>query len=75
VKGKTKTRAAPTEGMRTEVLDIIVIDLFSARDSPLEEESEHCSVIKVLFLVLIWYHFGIIVVLFWLYCGSFVISR
>jgi hypothetical protein len=33
------------------------------------------SVIKVLFLVLFWYHFGIIVVLFWLYCCSFSISR
>jgi hypothetical protein len=32
------------------------------------------SVIKVLFLVLFWYHFGIIVVLFWLYCCSSAIS-
>jgi hypothetical protein len=32
------------------------------------------SVIKVLFLVLFWYHFGIIVLLFWLYCCSSAIS-
>jgi hypothetical protein len=32
------------------------------------------SVIKVLFMVLFWYHFGIIVVFFWLYCCSSAIS-
>jgi hypothetical protein len=29
--------------MRTFVLDIIVIELFSAGGFPLEEASEHCS--------------------------------
>jgi hypothetical protein len=29
--------------MRTVVLDIIVIELCSTRDCPLEEASEHCS--------------------------------
>jgi hypothetical protein len=51
--------------MRNFFLDIIVIELFSTGGFPLEEASEHLlSVIKVLFLVLFWYHFGIIVVLF-----------
>jgi hypothetical protein len=29
--------------MRTLVLDIIVIELYSIEGFPLEEESEHCS--------------------------------
>jgi hypothetical protein len=54
--------------MRSFVLDILVIELCSARGFPLEEASETLlSVIKVLFLVLFWDYSGIIVVLFWLY--------
>jgi hypothetical protein len=48
------------EGMRSFVLDIIVIELFFVGGFPLEEASEQ-SLIKVLFLVLF------TLVLFW-YC-------
>jgi hypothetical protein len=41
---------------------------------PRRGKSTFLSVIKVLFLVLLWYHFGIIVVLFWLYFCSSTIS-
>jgi hypothetical protein len=60
--------------MRTFVLDIIVIELFSAGGFPLEEASEHCLSNQSALSGVILYHFGIIVVLFWLYCCSSAIS-
>jgi hypothetical protein len=60
--------------MRTFVLDIIVIELFSAEVAPSKRQVNIALSNQSALSGVILYHFGIIVVFLWLYCCSSAIS-